>query len=579
MVKTLRTYQDSALRSLWNYLLTEGTGHPLVVAPVGAGKSLMIAEFIRQCHEHYPRTRIIMLTHVKELLEQNAEELRGQYPTCDFGFYCAGLGQKRLHNDVTFASIQSIHNKIEHINRSPEIIIVDECHLIPEKGQTQYRRFFDAVLQVNPNVKIIGFTGSPFRADSGRLDEGENALFSGVCYEIGMDYMIEQGFWKKPVCPDIATKMDVSGVGVRGGDYILSQLEGRINTKELREDCVAELVKVGAGRRKWLVFTATVQHCEDVLQDLLDVGITARMVTGETPKDERKQTIEAFRRGEFQALVNVAVLTTGFNVPDIDLICFMRPTRSPVLYIQCTGRGVRPVYADGYDLSTQQGRLAAIAASHCPDCMVVDFGGVVDELGPIDQVSIKSKKQREKGESDDEVKAAVKICPACAEGCSTAQRYCYGCGYKFFELDTSPSNKHLLSSDEEPEWLEVLGWDFKKHIKKDAKPDDPATMMVVYSTMRNIFRDFVCFEHHRFVCSKRYAYDRAQKWYLKHTPEIYHGIIPQSVDAALEVRYNMPSHILIRRNGKYWNVIDTKFEKKPELTKQEIEDLEYQIPF
>ena len=118
-MKTLRPYQAAAQKSLFKYLF-ENTGNPLVVAPVGAGKSLMIAEDIKKLHEMYPRTRIVMLTHVKELLEQNAEELAEQYPFCDFGFYCAGLKQKRLHNDVTFASIQSVNKKIADFNRATE---------------------------------------------------------------------------------------------------------------------------------------------------------------------------------------------------------------------------------------------------------------------------------------------------------------------------------------------------------------------------------------------------------------------------------------------------------------------------
>ena len=120
-MKTLRPYQNAAEVSLFKYLF-EKKGNPLVVAPVAAGKSLMIANFIKKLHEYYPRTRIVMLTHVKELLQQNAAELIEQYEGVDMGFYCAGLNQKRLHNDVTFASIQSINNKLGNINRVPEIM-------------------------------------------------------------------------------------------------------------------------------------------------------------------------------------------------------------------------------------------------------------------------------------------------------------------------------------------------------------------------------------------------------------------------------------------------------------------------
>lgn len=577
-MKTLRTYQEAALKGLWNWLFTEGTGNPLVVAPVGSGKSLMMAEFIRQCHEKYPRTRIVVVTHVKELLKQNAEELMGQYLECDFGFYCAGLNQKRLHNDITFASIQSVKDKVDQFNRPPEIIIVDECHLISHKAQTQYRSFFDAVHNVNQNAKIIGFTGTPFRADTGRLDEGENALFSGVAYEVGMDYMIEEGFWAKPVAPSMAFQMDVTGVGTRAGDYIEKQLQDKINVAEVTDACIKELIEKGQHRKKWLIFTAGIQHAEEVTAALVSAGVHAECFTSETPEDQQQSMLARHRAGEFKALVNVAKLTTGYNDPGIDLLCYMRPTRSPVLYIQTMGRGVRPVYADGYDLSTKEGRLAAIAASDKPDCMVLDFGGVIKELGPIDQVSIRKTFTGENDEQTRNIEPVTKVCPNCAEVCSAAQRYCYNCSYCFIELSNKASESAILSTDEPPEWYEVIGMGVTKHIKKD-DPDAPPTMKVTYATLGGQFYDFVCFEHYKFQGTNKYfAYEKAVQWYRQMVNPIYdpeNNPPPDTVDEAAQLTYLQPSHILVKRNGKYFNVIDHKFEPK----QIEDEDEGFEVPF
>lgn len=172
-------------------------------------EELDYCKFIRRVHADFPRTRIVMLTHVR-LLQQNAKELRDQYPTVDMGFYCAGLGQKRLHNDVTFASIQSVHNKASAFNRCPEIIIIDEAHLISHNDQTQYRKFIDSVLAINPNCKVIGLTGTPFLVIRDGLEGSEGALFTDIAYEIPMTYMIEQGYWTKPVTPKTSYTMDVS---------------------------------------------------------------------------------------------------------------------------------------------------------------------------------------------------------------------------------------------------------------------------------------------------------------------------------------------------------------------------------
>jgi len=585
-MKTLRPYQDAAIKSLFQYLFSANTGHPLVVAPVAAGKSLMIAEFIKQVHGIYPRTRIVMLTHVKELLTQNAEELDEQYFGCDMGFYCAGLGQKRLHNDVTFASIQSVHNKIADFNRIPELIIIDECHLISHKDSTRYRKFIDAVLAINPNCRVLGFTGTPFRADTGRLDDGKNKLFDDIAYEIGMDYMIEQGYWAKPVCPDVANKIDVSDVAVRGGDYVAGELERKINTYEINDACVKELIEKGQYRKKWLVFTAGIQHAQDVAEEICKAGISVEVVTGDTPKIERNRIIEAFRKGEIRCLVNVAVLTTGFNVPDIDLLCFMRPTRSPVLYIQTVGRGVRPVYASGYDLSTQQGRLDAIANSIKPNCMILDFGGVVATLGPIDQVSIKKKYTGEEAAGGGE--AIMKICPSCGAECAAAQRYCYECSYCFTELEDMAANKAVVSRDIEPEWVEVLGMYVDRHHKEGGLP----SMRVTYATMIGSMREWICFEHHSYEVgeNKRFAWDKAVKWHKAREDVIvnagalpFEGV-PKSVNEALSIPYPTPSRILVRKEGDWWRVLDYEWANPAKQPKEDNasyinEDEYFDIPF
>lgn len=306
---------------------------------------------------------------------------------------------------------------------------------------------------------------------------------------------------------------------------------------------------------------AAIQHCLDVTMAIRQAGISVAHITSETPDDERKANIERFRNGEIRCLVNVAVLTTGFNVPDVDLLCFMRPTRSPVLYIQTTGRGVRPVYADGYDLSTKEGRLAAIAASHKPDCLLLDFGGVVDELGPIDQVSIKKKYTGEKSESE-ETKPVMKVCPSCSEMAASGQRYCYACGYRFFELASKASDAAVLSSDEPPEWVPVVAMGQIRHAKRD-DPAAPPSMKVSYASLDRTYYDFICFEHHKFKgTNKYYAYERARAWYAKHAETSCPELVPETVEEALLMKYKVPSHILVKRNGKYWNVVDTKYEKQ-----------------
>ncbi len=528
MQKTPRPYQDAAIKAVFHWFAVGNQGHPLIVAPVGSGKSLIAAEFIKRIQDSAPRTKIVVLTHVQELLVQNADELRTHYPSCDFGFYCAGLNEKKLHNDVTFASIQSVYSKAYDFPRAVQIIICDECHLIPHKSDTQYRKFIDDCIAINPNCKVIGLTGTPFRSDSGRLDDGDNKLFDGIAYDIGIDFMIKNGFLCKPVVPQVNTVMSVDGVKTRNGDYIESQLQKAVDVDDITRACVDEIIDHGRNRKKWLIFTAGVQHCEHVRDEIRSRGVSCEMVTGETPKGEREDIIRRYRSGDIQCLVNVAVLTTGFNVPEIDMLAFMRPTRSPVLYIQCIGRGLR----------IAPGKM---------DCLVLDFGGVVKNLGPIDAINI-TKKHIEKNEAEKKLQAVMKICPSCGAECAAAQKYCYICSHCFVStsLDVKASNKAILTEDEPPEWYEVVHVSYNKHIKKNA-PDAPPTLRVTYTTMTSEVSEWICFEHE----AGSFANNKAIDWHFERSQEP----CPDTIDDALKIAYKNPSKVLLKRKGRFYEVV------------------------
>ncbi len=576
-MKQLRPYQQAAIDSLFDYIARNPSKNPLVVAPVGAGKSLMMADIIKRIHEQAPRVRIVVLAHVKELLQQNAAELASHYRGVDYGFYCAGLGQKRLHNDITFASIQSVHDKLLRFNRVPQVLIVDECHLIPTNDATTYRRFIDECKKANPNLVVIGLTGTPFRADSGRLDEGEGRLFDGVAYEIDIRWMIEQGYLCRPATPKMATQLSTDGVGTRAGDYIASQLEKAVDIDATTQACVDELMQHAAGRKKWLVFTAGIEHCTHVRDAIRARGVVAEMLTGDTPKVEREAIIARYKRGEIRALVNVAVLTTGFNVPDIDCLVFMRPTRSPVLYVQCIGRGIRPVYANGHNLGTQQGRLDAIAASGKPDCLLLDFGGVVNELGPVDAIEVRKRPGGGGKDEGEPLEAApFKRCPSCGNLCAPAQRYCFNCSYSFMsdKLSQRASEKAVISTDSEPEDYQVLSISVKRHLKREdadrelegLPPLNPATLKVTYATMAGAFHEWVCFEHHTYEVgdSRRFAWDKAVAWHKQRIPDLRP---PITVKEALAMGYPnyAPFSIKVRKEGKYNRIIGYDFSRPAQV--------------
>lgn len=539
-MKTLRPYQKRAHDATFEYF-SNSDGHPLIVAPVGAGKSLLIGEFIRDACSQYPLTRILVLAHNKELLLQNEAELREQWHWAETGFYCAGLGKKVTTAPIIFASIQSIYTKAMEF-KAFDLVLVDECHLISDKDDSMYQQLFKDLESKNPKVKIVGYTGTPYRADTGLLTDGK--LFNDIAFEIEMQELIDEGYLCPPITPDVSTKMDITGVGTRGGDYIESQLQKAVNTEPLNAACVDEIVTLGRNRKKWLVFTSGISHCENVTNLLIESGINAAMITGKTPKEERARLIEEYKNGDIQCMVNVAVLTTGFNNPAIDLIAFMRPTRSPVLYVQCMGRGMR-------------------TAPDKTDCMVLDFGGVIDELGPIDQINIVKK-------GGGEGEAPTKECPNCNAIVYAAAQQCEECGHIFvgddeINIDSkSAKGKAVLASQIEPEIGVVNFMVFTKNQKAGKKP----TVRVNFGTDKGIIPIWLCYEH---------------DGYARKKAEQTHNILcdepcPSSVDEAMDIEhlYKPPTKIkFIKKDEKgFPRILEYIYEKK-----EESKDDGYEIPW
>lgn len=469
--KQLRDYQNEAVPAIFEWF-SENEGSPLVVVPTGGGKSLILAEFIKRAHEYYPGTRFIVLSHVSELLIQDAQAIVGQWPDCYLTFCSDKIGTKDVSGQVVVAGIQSIYRRAYDLPVPiPELVIIDEAHLLSDKDSGMYRRFLADLAIVNPSIKCIGFTATPFRKGTGYLHKGPKAMFSGIAYEIGILDLINQGYLVPVITPTMHTRMDVSDVAIQGGDYVQTQLEKAVDTDPLTKACVDEIIENSSGRNKWLIFTAGISHCEHVRDEIRKRGIACEMVTGKTPTGERNNIVlwHKEKTSEVRCLVNVSVLTTGYDCPAIDLIVFMRPTRSPVLYIQMMGRAMRPFPGK-------------------PDALCLDFGSVVDTLGPIDRVHIATK--RGKGE------APHKFCPQCGEENHAAARICIKCEFSFPEpelnLDKKASNAAVLSTQLKTETYPVTHVSYYRH-QKEGKPD---SLRVEYmSGLTQSFRSWWCFQH------------------------------------------------------------------------------------
>ena len=534
----LRPYQRAAIDGLYNYWSDKKGDNPIIVAPTGSGKSLIIAHLIKDAMS-YPGTRVLILTHVKELLEQNASELVALYPEADVGFYSASLKKKVLRKPITFAGIQSIHKKAYQIVPAPDLVIVDEAHLIPKTDGTRYNKFLSDLRICNRGVKVVGLTATPYRLDSGWLHKGDNAIFDGIAYDIPVADLMEQGFLAPVISKSGVKTIDLSNVGKRGGEYIESELAKAASDPELVTETVAEIVRYGAERKAWLVFACGVNHAELLRAEFETHGIEADVVTGADGMSAHADKIERFRRGGSKCLINVNVLTTGFNVPHVDLVAMVRATESTGLYIQIVGRGTR--IAPGKD-----------------NCLVLDYGDNVMRHGFIDQIKPKIKGRTEDGE------APVKKCPECLTVNHAAVRVCIECGHQFpppqFNHGTKAYSGAMISTQVEAEWVDVDDVGYSRW-RKEGKPD---SIRVTYYCGLIKVSEWLCPDH------GGYAAER----YHKRMPSL--GASAMTTEDAMQEcdHWIKPRRIKVKPNDKFHDIVQLDYSQPKRLTAEELAELQ-----
>lgn len=436
----LREYQSRAINALYKWFSDGNDGNPCMVLPTGAGKSHVVAYLCKDALQNWPDTRVLVLSHVKEILEQNAEKMRQHWPGAPMGIYSASIGKRQLGEPITFAGIQSIRTKAQQIGHV-DLVIIDECHLVNHKDEGGYRQFLADLKAINPALRVIGLTATPYRLGHGLITD-KPALFDALLEPVSIEELVFKGYLSTLRSKVTKATLDTSGVHKRGGEFIESELQAAVDTKDNNQRVVREIISLAGDRKAWLVFCTGVKHAEHIAEVLRQHGVTAECVTGETPKKERERLLVEFKAGRLQALTNANVLTTGFDYPDIDLIAMLRPTMSASLYVQMAGRGMR-------------------VKSHTDHCLVLDFAGVVSAHGPITAV----QPPRKAGDGNGE--APVKVCDNCAELVHPSARECPACGHQFPE----PERKKLeLRNDDimglEGSELDVTSWSWRKHTSR-----------------------------------------------------------------------------------------------------------------
>lgn len=410
---TLRPHQDAAVKAV-QAAFVEGVRRPLVNACVGAGKSLIFAKLAQL--EMEQGGRVIIGAHTRELVEQNAEACRKL--GLPVAINAAGLNERTWRAPIISAAIQSVYSKANAFGPI-SLLCGDEAHLWPHSQSGMYRQLHRDL----DFPRLVGGSGTVFRLQGGSLIEGDDAPFDKVVFSYSILDGIRDGYLVPAFSVPADDKIDATRLRVSNGEFTgESQDDHMISAMD---NHIAQMLHYGRDRRLWLVFEASEKAARAMTARMREWGIPTGLVLGKTPGVERESAIKAARDGRLRALVNISALTTGFDVPQIDMLVMRRRTKSLGLYIQMTGRVLRTI----------GGNIEASILAGKPDALVQDFAGNIDLHGPLDCILPK------------ETKAGLVACDACGTRNARASLHCWKCGEtltKNCPLCLQPIPKQLL---------------------------------------------------------------------------------------------------------------------------------------
>ena len=517
-----RWYQQNSVDSLFNYFYDGNKGNPLLIVPTGGGKSHILGMFCKKVITTWPEQRILILTHVDTIIRQDYLAIREHLAAGFVGIYSAGVDRKE-RRAVTIAGIQSIHSKHELFHKTT-IILVDEAHLIPPSGTGQYRTFLSHF-----KCPVVGLTATHFRLGTGYLHEGKDRLFTDIAYEVDIVRLIEEGHLCQLIVPkDLPVQIDMEGVPTSGYDFSKKESAKRAKREGITEAIVQDLGQYKDKYKHWLIFAIDIEHAELITALLINEDIPTAMVHSKQSKTLNEALKHDFKSGGYQALVSVESLTTGFDMPGVDLISLMRATKSPVLHIQMIGRGLR----------THQDK---------DHCLVLDYVGNVSRLGPINDVTIKTRKKKGNG------KAITKICPECKTRCAGVTKVCPECDHVFeFKVNLNDKAakdkivnhmKHKVKPAVPPVWYRVDTVTYQDHYAKSGR-----IMLISYRCGLRTFFDYKNFNRYQ-----KSGY-HAEFWWLKHTRSPSLNTPLSSEEAVIRASsgdLKNPYSILVSEQGKY----------------------------
>ena len=530
MKKNPYYYQREALDSIFTYFNRDDASHPLITLPTGSGKSLLQAMIAEKILKDYNECRILFITHQQELIFQSYSELLDNLQDnlfIDAGIYSAGLNRRDVSSQILFAGIQSVYKKAEELGAF-NLIVVDECHLIPKKGFGMYKQFISKTLEIAPYCKIIGLTATPYRTDSGLLTDGDDKIFDEIIYNISVSKLVSEKYLCNLIGRAGIIEPDTSGVHLRGGEFIENELNQVCNDSKIIEKAVEEIIKLTENRNHVLIFCVGIEHAENVVEEFIKQNQNCAAVHSKLPDDIKENVISDFRNKKLKYICNVDMLTTGFNARHIDCIVLLRPTMSTGLYYQMCGRGLR--------LHEEK-----------ENCLILDYAGNIFRHGAIDKIEIiTTGKPEERGVK----KAPMKKCPECNQPIHAAIMECPFCNHIFksennIKHNSTAANADPLSKYIPSEELQVESVYYYLHEKNGNH-----SMRVSYQiTPTESVSEWICIEHGGF------AEKKAREWLRIALPKGHP--IPDTVEECLNLKnvYKIPECIFVDYNEKFPRII------------------------
>lgn len=465
----LRDYQVQAVDACARELKHEKTA--LVVLATGAGKSFVAAEIARRFIKRNPTARVLILCFVQEILESNDEACKAFH--LDSGIYCAGLGKRESSRQVVHASRDSLGVKPTACGDF-DMIIIDEAHLISEDKKSRYRKIIDTI----EHTYLLGLTATPFRLDGGKI-YGRRKLFPRICYEIGTDDLVKRGFLVPYVYPKLPQLIDTSEIKIVKGEFDPKAVERVVTDTQIIKASLETWALHAKDRRCTLFFCHSLEHARRCIAAFTNLyGLPCAYLDGETRKDVRAAIVADMRAGKLRALFQVGTMTTGTNIPIIDCVMWLRPTASPVLFVQGSGRGSR--------LSPSK-----------RDCLIIDVVGNLDRFKCLSNPVINPTGKSQAEEFTPAQLIAMGIDPDLMKGkaptkeckCGTvvhaAAKKCDGCGELFLTY-IDPREEHLLT----PALTEVLKVRYQYTETRNGEP----VLIIFYWTKKGEYTEWILYQ-------------------------------------------------------------------------------------